>query len=114
MPSRVFITQVPQRRGNNNVWVPVIDVTPAKEYGELITMLPPQASWLTQDDLNANLLRLLDEQRFCAEDYLMPLGSPAVMASAAILASRRLRNKPLQLLVWDRDTKRYHCHRVLT
>jgi hypothetical protein len=110
--SRVFITQIPNRRGENNVWLPIIDITPAKKFGEVITLLPAQSRNLQQDELSISLSRLLDEYRFSADDFLMPLGSPALMATASILASRRLRDKPLKLLVWDKQNKAYYCHEV--
>lgn len=116
MSPRVFVTQVPQRRGQNDVWIPVADITPAKAFGELITMLPPQAGWLSADDISVNLGRIFDEHDFQSSDYLMLMGSPLVMASAAILAAKQCArfSKPLKILVWDRDSRRYNCHEVET
>jgi len=102
--SRVFIPQVPSRFERSiNTWVPTVSIESAKEFGEIVVMLPPEASRLDTD----NIVQLLKAAMadYDKDDYILALGDPLVLAIAASIADRA--SSPLRLLRWDRQTRRY-------
>jgi hypothetical protein len=76
----------------------------AERFGELIVLLPPNANRLH----TAPLLEALKERMadFTAEDWLVAIGDPSLIAAAACLAARKTGGL-LRLLKWDRMTSDY-------
>ena len=104
----VFVTQIPARR-QGAAWVPTIDLTPAREYGELSVILPSGLNYPEMSQLRT-LLRASLTTFKPSEDFLLPLGDPAVQASAcAILGAEFGR---FQLLRWDREQRRYFDYEI--
>jgi hypothetical protein len=107
MVAKVYITQLPARR-EGNAWVPTVDVTPAREFGELIYLIPHGMNFPEAEMVEPQLVAGL--ANFKAEDYLLPMGDPVVMAAAgAVLGALR---KPFKLLKWDRIAKRYQVYNL--
>ena len=77
---------------------------PAKRHGELVVMLPPGASRLH----TAPLVQVLRERMagYGADDLLVALGDPSLIAAAAVLAVRATGGL-LRMLKWDRLAKDY-------
>lgn len=101
---RVFIPQIPSRfdRGINS-WVPTVSVDAAKEFGEIVVMLPPEASRLDANSIVTLLKTAMTN--FGEDDYILALGNPMAIAIVAALADRA--SSPLRLLQWDKQTRRY-------
>lgn len=108
--SRVFIPQVPSRYDSGaNLWVPTINIKPAQQWGELVTILPPAAS-RTGIDLCAEVIRRAMED-YNTEDYLVAVGDPTLYAIAAVVAARKAEGT-LRMLKWDRIQSRYILEEV--
>lgn len=106
--SKVYITQIPARLEASR-WIPIVDVSPAKEYGELKVMLPAGINFHAAAPV---IQQLRDELRDFRgdEDYLLPIGDPLVMAAAAALIARR--EPSFKMLKWDRYSRKYLCYKV--
>lgn len=106
MPT-VFIPQVPSRL-EGEVWVPTADVTPAREFGELIHIMPMGMNLSDPAVIVERLTRGLED--FSFDDYLLLLGDPVVIATASAIISARQGN--IHLLKWDRRMKRYFKYTI--
>lgn len=103
----VFVTQLPSRR-ENGVWIPILDITPAKEFGELNIMSPSGMNQVTLQNIILPIQQKL--QAFKDDDYLLPLGDPLLMVLAsAFLGARR---KHFNVLKWDRKVAKYYSYTV--
>lgn len=101
---RVFIPQVPSRYDTRaEAWMPTVNVEPAKQFGELNIMLPPEANRLELHSIVSTLKRLMKD--YGPNDYIVALGDPMIIAVAAVLAQRAAGT--LRLLKWDRINRDY-------
>lgn len=107
---RVFVTQLPSRL-EDGVWVPSVDVSPAKEFGELVFVIPPGLNHPTADTVIQQLRDRLHDFN-SVEDFLLPMGDPVIMAAASALLGRR--TSWFRLLKWDRITRRYNVFEIET
>lgn len=83
--------------------VPGKNILPATEYGELKVMLPHGDVTLTAEP---TLQRLRGELAHLTEqDYILLIGDPVAIALATVAANEVVNR--LNLLKWDRQTKRY-------
>lgn len=104
--SRVFIPQVPSRFDNKiNSWVPTVNLDPAKDFGELKIMLPPEASRLKIDDIVRLLKKAMAD--YNGDDYVLALGDPMIIAIASAIADRAV--SPLRVLRWDKISRSYQA-----
>lgn len=104
--AKVFITQIPHRRDpNTNQLVPSVNIGPAHEHGDVVVMLPPQASFYATADLIEQVGVHLEAYSFDDGDALIAMGDPSVIAaSCAYLGARFGR---FSVLKWDRQLGRY-------
>lgn len=108
---RVFVVQRPayydrDRRG----WVNKYDISPARDFGELVFLLRPGN--LYRDDLasaTASLVRDLAD--FGGDDHLLAIGDPVAIA-AAVMAASRASGGRVSLLKFDRLRGRYDAYTV--
>lgn len=103
--STVWVPQEPTRLDQEfNVRVPIMDLTPASEYGDIEVLLPSGRSTM---DL-ANIRRALKEKTASstADDYLVAVGDPALIALCAIVLVNK--NGKVKMLKWDKNNRRYH------
>lgn len=109
--NRVFVPHMPSRFDSASaLWVPTIDISPARKFGEIISILPPESNRLHIAPLVAALKdRMAD---FCADDYLVAVGDPTILAAAASIASRQT-GGILRMLKWDRRASDYIEVRVM-
>ena len=106
--SIVYVTQIPSRV-ENGAWVPTIDISPAREYGELEVMLPSGMNAPTAEFI-ARQFRTALSNFNPHEDYLLTAGDPvAMVVAAAILGGR---GNPFMMLKWDRHAKRYLSYEI--
>jgi hypothetical protein len=105
---RVFVTQIPARYDRTTSgWIPKVDIAPAREFGEVIVMLPSGMNYSNIDDMYEQMSDHLDS--FWYTDYLLLMGDPLAMAVAAARAGKICieYNAALKLLKWDRVLHRY-------
>lgn len=100
---KVFLPQVPSRIDKGTrLWVPTINLEPAKRFGELVTLMPPEANRLHDSPDMLTLLRA-KMLHFTENDFVCCVGDPGLIAFAAITASHIVgKTGTVQLLKWDR------------
>lgn len=104
---KVFVTQVPSRRdAQSGLWVPTVNIAPAEQFGEVVTLLPAGSQFFAATETIRLIKTRLNELDYQQGDYLLPLGNPIIMAVASAIAARRT-NGCLNVLVWDRQTSCY-------
>lgn len=104
-PSRVYIPQLPSRfDAATRLWVPSVNLAPAKKFGELIVMLPPEANRLHTAPLVASLRDSLKD--FGEADYIVAVGDPSLIMAAGCIAARKTGGR-LRVLKWDRREADY-------
>lgn len=97
---RVFAPQVPSRYDTaTRLWIPTINMEPARKHGELVVVLPPNANRLhTAPLVQAMRERMAD---YGPEDALVAVGDPTLIAIGAVIAARATGGR-LRMLKWDR------------
>jgi len=81
------------------------NITPAMQYGEIVTILPPNAQILfSVAPAVARIQRRLE--KFSEEDYLVLIGDPSAIGIVCSVAAAR-NNGRFKLLKWDRREKLY-------
>lgn len=103
--SKVYVPQQPSRFDSaTRLWIPTVNLDPARTYGELVVMLPPNANRLH----TAPLIVALREQMatYGEDDYIVAVGDPSLIAAAACIATSKAHGK-LRMLKWDRMTSNY-------
>lgn len=105
--STVYVTQEVMVREANGDLRRKFDLSSAEDkYGPVRVLVPHGQSLVS----SVPVVRQLNEQlrSFTADDYLLPLGDPAIMAAAAAIAARNT-NGRLNVLKWDRRQGEYLC-----
>ena len=99
MTARVFVPhEVLRRNVHTREFERAMDLSPAARYGELVFLLPAGRPTNNCAEYLPSLRAQL--ARFTVDDYLLPIGHPAVQAYCAALAARAA-NGRLRLLVWN-------------
>lgn len=101
---RVFIPQLPSRYERGVGWVPTVNIDPARSFGEIVVLMPPEAGRMQPDELRALLLRSLET--ITPNDWLLTTGDPVLMGITMVIAARQL-NGLLRILRWDRQSRTY-------
>lgn len=102
---KVFVPQVPSRFDRAaRIWVPIVDLSSAKQYGELVELLPPEANRLHTGPLVAAMKESMAQ--ITEQDWLVAVGDPSLIAAAAAIAAARCHGA-LRILKWDRITSTY-------
>lgn len=101
--SKVYVTQEKARKINGE-WVSEFDMTPALKYGEVVILMPPGSSFFSPVPTIRALREKLDG--FTEEDYILPVGDPAIMVAAAMIAGNKNTGR-IKLLKWDRYEGQY-------
>jgi len=108
---RVFVVQRPasydaERRG----WVNKYDITPARQFGELVFLLRPGNLYKDQlVEAMARLKELLSD--FGPDDHLLAIGDPVAIA-AAVLEAGKANGGRINLLKFDRFSAGYTSYQV--
>lgn len=104
--SRVFIVQQQFKANPVNLTelIPKFDFTPAKQFGELVILLSPQANPFTPDLIKQELFQKL--QTFHGQDYLLLVGNPILMTMAGIVVSKVYQG-PINFLQWSGRDRAY-------
>lgn len=103
---KVFAPQIPSRFDRpTGVWVPTVNMAPAEQHGQLVVLLPPEASRKSVVPLMAALRERMDAE-FNDGDFLIAVGDPSIIAAASIIAARKS-GGIMRILRWDRMTSSY-------
>ena len=103
--AKVYIPQEPMRFDRDRKeWYPIIDLTPARVYGELEVLLSHNATALTIAPMIFTLRKKLKD--FCDDDFIVAVGNPTVLMWTGIIAAEMNRGR-VQTLVWDGASKNY-------
>lgn len=98
--SRVFVVNEPAKRDGSRT----MDLTPATEFGELVFLAPAGDVPL---DLRPSVEMLREGlASFTAEDYLLPVGHPMLIAAAGALAAQASGGR-VRMLLWRGGLGRY-------
>lgn len=111
--SKVFIPHVPGRQDHvTNTTVPSLDLNPARQFGELVTLNGPRRL-LTDEQVQDGISNIADGMLdFTDQDYILCVGDVALIATAIAYASDLGLEGPIKLLRWNRETKRYNVAEV--
>ena len=108
---KVFVTQIPARL-EAGVWMPTLDVSPAKEWGEVVVLLPSGQNFHAVTDAVTGALDRLATEFDEQVDFYLPMGDTMVMiAGAACLGQCCSR---FNMLKRDRHTRSYHSYNIVT
>ena len=101
--STVYIVCEPVIKLADNT-IKTMDLTPAREYGELVVLLPSSQSLLS----TVPTVRTLREKlkNFSNDDYILPVGDPVLMSTVAMIAGE-INNGKVTFLKWDRHVRKY-------
>ena len=106
--STVYVVQRPAYYDRG--WVNKYDLSPAKEYGDLVFLLRPGNIY--RDKLAEAVAELRKTLRdFGDEDHLLAVGDPVAIA-AAVLAAGAMTGGRVSLLKWDRHSESYESYVV--
>jgi hypothetical protein len=102
---KAYAPQVPAKYDPaTKLWVPSINLEPAKQFGELVIMLPPNANRL---HINPLVVALREQMKdFTREDAIIAVGDPSLIAAAACIAVSKTGGL-LRILKWDRQSSSY-------
>ena len=102
----VYITQIPMRKDRETgAVVPIFNIAPAAEHGEISVLMPNGANFFSTSDLVRQLKDRLKDYDPEQEDAIIALGDPSIIAAcAAIIAKKHNR---INLCKWDRIAGRY-------
>lgn len=102
---KVYAPQVPSKYdAASRLWVPSINLDRARDHGELVVMLPPNANRLHMHPLIGALREQMKD--YGPEDYIVAVGDPSLIAAVACIAARKTGGL-LRMLKWDRQTSSY-------
>ena len=103
--AKVYAPQVPSKYDPaTRLWVPSINLEPAKEFGDLVVMLPPNANRL---HINPLIVALREQMKdYGPDDHIVAVGDPSLIAAAACLAAKKTGGL-LRILKWDRLSSSY-------
>ena len=103
---KAFITQVPHRRDSETgALVPAVNIGPASEHGELVIMLPSQASFFATNDLIKILHGHLKDYNYERGDTIICIGDPVIIGAACGILGKIFDH--FSMLRWDREIRRY-------
>lgn len=104
--SRVFVVHQPTGRDRSGAIKPTMDLSPAREYGDLRFIL---REWENPfNDLTATaaeVRRVLEGEGLDRSDWLLLVGNPCLIGIVAAEAARL--TGELRMLQWDRTAHRY-------
>lgn len=106
--SRVFAVQQPTGRDPSSGAIrPTMDLTPASVFGELRFILRDwQNPFRDPTGTAGEVRRVLTEENFTEEDWLLLVGNPSLIGIVAAQATL-LTGGTLRMLQWDRPRHRY-------
>lgn len=103
--SVVYAPHVPARRDSGSgIWTPTIDLAPAREFGDIVEMLPRHANRAQIAPCLKALHAAL--KNFTRDDFIIAVGDPTLIGAACVIAAQKT-NGYLRMLRWDRRDANY-------
>ncbi len=107
---KVYVTQIPHKKDpETDAFVPILNITPATEHGEVEVLMPPRAAFFDTRDLIRQLEEKLKHYDYEAGDSIVTLGDPVVAAAACAILGR---HGKFTVLKWDKQLGRYVTARI--
>ncbi len=101
---KVYLPQMPSRYDAKlRCWIPTINIEPAKQFGDVEVVMPPDAGRLGTDAMADAVMEAM--QHFKEEDYLVGVGDPVIISLCAIAAADNVER--IKFLRWDRMSGTY-------
>jgi len=100
----VYVTQEVMIRESNGSMARKFDLSSAEQFGEIRVLVPYGQSLHSTVPVVRQLIEQL--RNITEDDFLLPLGDPAIMAAAAAIALKNTNGK-LSILKWDRRAGGY-------
>ena len=88
-----------------------MNILPAAEHGEIVVLMPQSQSLLAPVPTVRALREKLKD--FSDDDFILPVGDPALMSTVAIVASE-INHGRIKFLKWDRELRKYHVIQIDT
>lgn len=107
----VYVVQEIFKRSRENQLVPQFNLKPARKYGDLKILLPPGQVMLHPIPMVRELEKGL--RTFNDDDYLLPIGDPSAVATAAVIAAKKNGGR-FKMLKWDRRDREYNIVEIQT
>ena len=101
---RVYVIQQQITVNDKAQVVPKFDLEPAKEFGELINLVPPSAGPQAAQEIVESLWEKLRD--YCDNDYLLLVGSPVFIGLAVAIASETNSGR-VRMLQWQSREQKY-------
>lgn len=103
---KVFVTQIPNRRDRvTQAMVPVFNVDPASEHGEIEIIMPAGSSIFNTEEMVKHMRNKLSQYNYVRGDSVICAGDPVIIATAGAILSDMTRD--YRLLRWEKLVKRY-------
>lgn len=102
---RVFVPHIPSR-WNHKIegWEPTVNINGARKFGEMIVLLPDDASRMHAAPVVQALREKIDDIR--ADDFIVAVGDPTVLAMTVAVAALKTGGQ-INLLKWDKQMGMY-------
>ncbi len=107
-PSKVYLTMLPHRKvqsGGHYDYVPTFNITPAREFGEIVELFPFKANYLDGRGAMRLCREKLKNYNYAAGDAVLLLGDVVIMA--CVIAALATDHGRFHVLKWDRNLGRY-------
>jgi hypothetical protein len=101
--SKVYLVTEPITYKNGKAEV-MFDITPALEYGELVTLTKHNHSMIISVPMVRQLRK--DLATFCDDDYILPVGDPVTIGTVAAVAAD-INGGFFKMLKWDKRSRKY-------
>jgi hypothetical protein len=110
--AKVYVPQIPNRKDKaTGIFVPVVNIAPAAEFGEPVILLPANTSFYAVGDLTTQLRAQLRQYDCAAGDSIVAIGDPAIMAVVFGMLGNMFGK--FYVLKWDRSIGRYSKIKVV-
>jgi hypothetical protein len=92
-------------------WIMKYDLRPAEQFGELVDLFPPHASFWDIEAIDTHLHNLMGD--FDADkDHILLAGDPLLIAATGLYAAGGFDVTTLSFLKWDKKGQNYQAFRI--
>lgn len=106
--SKVYVVTEPITY-KDGIPAPLFDVSPAREFGELVVLTEHGQSM----SASVPMVRMLREKLrdFSDEDFILPVGDPVIIATVAAIAAD-INKGYYQMLKWNKRLRQYEVFKI--
>lgn len=104
LPAKVFVIQQQMTVNERAELAPKFDLEPAKQFGELVNLVPASLGPQAAQDVVESLWEKLSD--YCDNDYLLLVGSPIFIGLSVAIASE-INAGRVKLLQWQGREQKY-------